>query len=81
MKFELYKLVALAVDVPEYELKKGDLVTIVEFLASNGHHPNGYVVEISDVLGNTLDVATLYEHQLTALLPRAMFSMREVAVV
>jgi hypothetical protein len=80
MKFEQYKLAALAVDVPEYELKKGDIVTIVDFLEANGHHPNGYVVEISDVLGNTLDVVTLYENQLTTLLPRALFSMREVAV-
>lgn len=80
MKFELYKLVALSVDVPEYQLKKGDIVTIVDFLAANAHHPNGYVVEITDVLGDTLDVATLYEHQLTALLPRALFSMREAAV-
>ena len=76
----MYKLAALSVDVPEYQLKKGDIVTIVDFLAANDHHPNGYVVEITDVLGDTLDVATLYENQLTALLPRALFSMREAAV-
>ena len=80
MKFELYKLADLSVDVPEYQLKKGDIVTVVDFLAANDHHPNGYVVEITDVLGDTLDVATLYETQLTALLPRALFSMREAAV-
>jgi hypothetical protein len=80
MKFELYKLVALSVDVPEYQLRKGDIVTTVDFLTANDHHPNGYVAEITDVLGDTLDVATLYEHQLTALLPRALFSMREAAV-
>ena len=76
MKFELYSTVALAEDLPEKKLKKGDLVTIVEHLPASKAHAEGYVVEVSDVLGNTICVATLFEGQLQKLVPNAIPSMR-----
>ena len=32
MKFELYKDVALAVNIPEHRLQKGDIAKVVEYL-------------------------------------------------
>ncbi len=79
MKYELFSRVALAVDVPEYGLLKGDLVTVVEILPANPGHANGYLVEIVSVTGQTLDVIGLHETQLTPLRPNAIPNMREFA--
>jgi len=76
MKFELYSTVALAEDLHEKKLKKGDLVTIVEYLPANESHPEGYVVEVSDVLGRTICVVALGKNQLQSLVPNAIPSMR-----
>ncbi len=76
MKFELYSSAALAEDLPEKKLKKGDLVTIVEHLPANELHQEGYVAEVTDVLGNTVCILTLRENQLQTLVPNAIPSMR-----
>lgn len=61
MKFELFSRVALAEDVAEHGLRLGDMVTIVELLPANDHHPAGYIVEIFSVTGQTLNVVGLLE--------------------
>lgn len=79
MPFELFSQAALAEDLPDYTLQKGDLVTVVEHLPANGQHAEGYVVEVFDVLGNTLHVLSVHANQLQALKPNAIPFMREVA--
>ena len=55
MKFELYKDVVLAVDLPECRLKRGDVVKLVEHhLAPGGQE--GYSAEVLNALGDTLAV-------------------------
>ena len=55
MKLELYKDAAMSADLPEYGLRKGDVVKLVEELESvDGSR--GYAVEVFDVFGNTIDV-------------------------
>ncbi len=79
MKFELFSQVALTEDVVEHGLRSGDIVTIVELMPANVHHPAGYIVEIFSVTGQTLDVVGLLESQLGPLHPNAIPSMREFA--
>ena len=38
-------VVALLIDLPQHRLRRGDVGTVVEVLASTEHHPQGYVVE------------------------------------
>lgn len=52
-------------------------MTIVECLPANQFHGHGYVVEVFDVLGNTLHVIALDEAQLQELKPKAIPPMRE----
>lgn len=78
MQFELFAQAALSEDLSNYQLRKGDLVTIVEYLPANENHKEGYVVEVFDVLGNTLHVLSVYAAQLQALKPNAVPSMREM---
>lgn len=79
MKFELFTRAAIVADLPEHGLRRGDIVTIVEFLSANDHHPTGYVVEVFSVTGDTLDVLGLSENQLMPLRSDAIPAMRELA--
>ena len=56
MKFELYKEVALKVDLPKQKLKKGDLVTLVDYLPKNEKRPEHYIAEIFDIKGKTIGI-------------------------
>jgi len=45
MKFDLFTQVALRQDIPEYNLKKGDVATIVDYHSSSNSGEDGYSLE------------------------------------
>jgi len=66
MKFEMYKDVVLARDMPEHRLKRGDIVKLVEHhLAPDG--AEGYSAEVSKALGDTRIVITVPDSALEPL--------------
>ena len=66
MKFELYTDVALARDVPEHRLKRGDIVKLVDYhVAPDG--TEGYSVEVLNAVGGTLAVMAVPASALEAL--------------
>ncbi len=77
MAFELYTDAALARDIPEHGLRRGDLVKIVEaHTPADGEH--GYSVEIFNALGETIAVTAVPESALTRLHGNAVLSVREL---
>ena len=42
---KLHDVVALTEDLPEQNLRRGDVGTIVEVFRQNEHHPAGFIVE------------------------------------
>lgn len=75
MTYNLFQEVVLLKDVPEKNLLKGDVATIVE------HHPvssgeDGYSLEVFNVLGDTIAVITLPESALAPLSENEVFSVR-----
>jgi len=58
MNLELYQRVALTRDLPEHDLYKGDVATVVEHLPAteetNGEE--GYALEVFNAIGETIDV-------------------------
>jgi len=67
MKFELYKDVALAVDIPEHRLKKGDIARVVEYLPTPDNSEPGYALEVFNALGETIEVLTVGEREIEPL--------------
>ena len=66
MKFELYKDVVLARDVPEHRLKRGDIVKPVEHhVALDGSE--GYSADVFNALGDPLTVITVPDSALEPL--------------
>jgi len=80
MKFQWYKQVALARDVPEDGLREGDIATVVD------HHPSpkpggedGYSLEIFNAVGDTIVVTVVPGSAIEALREDQVFSVRPLA--
>jgi hypothetical protein len=58
MDFQLYTEVVLQADVPEENLRAGDIGTVVDRHTVAGLEP-GYSIEFFDMLGQTVALATL----------------------
>ncbi len=80
MTFELYKQVALARDIPEDGLRKGDIATVVD------RHPSpepcgeeGYSLEVFNALGEALLVTVVPGSAIEPLRQDQVFSVRQLA--
>jgi hypothetical protein len=78
MKFELYKDLVLARDLPEHRLKRGDIVKPVE------HHraldgTEGYSAEVFNAVGETVAVVTVRESQIEPLTANELLHVRALA--
>lgn len=81
MKFPLYSRVALAVDLPEEGIRRGDVATVVEYHAAPSTETEaGYSIEVFNAVGETLAVLTLPQSQLEALRPDEVLSVRRPCV-
>ena len=77
MRFDLYTDVALARDVPEHGLCRGDVVKIVGYHpSSNGE--NGYSIEVFNALGETIAVTAVPESTLEPLHKNEVLSVRQL---
>ena len=80
MAFELYTDVALARDLAELGLRRGDLVKIVDHhVAPDGEE--GYSIEVFNALGETIAVTTVPVSALEALREDEVLSVRPLAGV
>ena len=59
---QLLDVIALAQDLPQFNLSKGQVGTIVEV-----YEPGVFEVEFSDISGRAYAIKTLKEHQLMIL--------------
>jgi hypothetical protein len=57
VKYPLFSQVALVEDLPEYNLKRGDIGTIVEYYSMPEGEEDGYSLEGFDVPNVTIEVA------------------------
>jgi len=78
MKFPLFKQVALARDIPQDGLKKGDIAMVVD------HHPgtggeDGYSLEVFSAIGETIVVTVVPESAIEALRADQVLSARPLA--
>lgn len=78
MRFELYTDAALASDIPEDRLGRGDLAKVVD------HHPSpngesGYSIEVFNAIGDTIAVTAVPESALEPLRKDEVLSVRASA--
>jgi Domain of unknown function (DUF4926) len=75
MIFELFSRVALREDFPLHQLRRGDVVTIVD------HHPvkdgeDGYSLEVFNAVGETIAVLVVAESQIEPLMRNEVLQIR-----
>lgn len=59
MSLELHKQVALTYDVPAAKLYQGDVAVLVDFIDHPSGGEQGAVLEVFNVLGDSIDVVTV----------------------
>ncbi|MEY4540085.1 MAG: hypothetical protein RLZZ306_1842 [Bacteroidota bacterium] len=75
-QFPLFSTVILTEDFPQYQFMKGDVATVIEFI-----EPNGYILEVFDNQGDTLDVIPVLASDIALPKPQAVVNYRDYASV
>ena len=78
MKYALFQQVALAKNIPEKKLQRGDLATIVDRHPTN-EGESGYSIEIFNAVGDTIAVTVVPESFLQGLTPDEILHVRSLA--
>lgn len=78
MSFEPFSEVALARDIPDEGLRRGDVATVVERLHS-ADGEDGYAVELFNAVGQTLKVVILPASALKALSEEDIWAVRALS--
>lgn len=76
MKYDLYSRVALAEDLPENCLRRGDLATVVDHHPGRAGQESGYSLEVFNAVGETVDVVTVRESQIEPLTANGLLTVR-----
>ena len=79
MKFDLFIRVALTRDLPERQLRRGDVATVVEYHPGHPGQEPGYTLEVFNAVGETVDVVTVRESQIERLTAGELLSVRPLA--
>jgi len=80
MKPELYTRVVLTRDIPGEALAKGDLAWVIDYLPHPSHGEEAAVLEIFNVLGESLRVTTVSVSAIRSAQPTQVPTIRELAV-
>jgi len=78
MKIDLFKRVALKIDIPDQELRKGDVATIVEHLPDKNTE-DGYALEVFNAVGESIAVVMVPESAVEPLTADKVPSVRPLA--
>lgn len=76
MKLELYQHVALVRDFPEYQLRHGDLATLVDRVPHPEDGETGCVLEIFNAIGESIKIVTVPESAIEPLRADEIMSVR-----
>jgi len=78
MKYELFEEIVLSRDIPEKNLIKGDVATVVEYYPAPVCE-DGYSLEVFNALGDTIAVITVSESAIQSFSENEVLSVRLLA--
>lgn len=59
MKLELYQYVVLCRDIPEHNLKRGDVAMLIDYVTHPENGEDGYILEVFNATGDSMAVFTV----------------------
>lgn len=78
-KLELYQYVALSRDVPEYNLKRGDVAMLIDYVTHPSGGEDGYILEVFNAAGDSLVILTVPLSAVEKLPTEAVLAVRPLA--
>jgi hypothetical protein len=78
MTLELYQEVALTCNLPEYELRAGDIATLVDFVSHPSGGEEGCVLEVFNAVGESLTVIVVPISTVEVLRPDEILTVRSL---
>jgi len=78
MTYPLFSRVALRENFPEYNLRKGDIATVVEQHEGGDALETGYSLEVFNAIGETIEVLVAGESQIEPLRKNEIFHVRRL---
>lgn len=79
MDFELYQSVALSRDLPEHQLKAGDVATLIDFVPHPSGGENGCVLEVFSAAGESIAVTLVPMSDIKTLKNDEVLTVRPLA--
>ena len=79
MKPELYQRVYLTRDIPDKNLKQGDVAMLVDYVSNAKGGEEGAILEVFDVLGESIDVVIVPVSAIATLKPNDRPAVRVLA--
>lgn len=79
MALELYQEVALTLDLPEYQLRAGDIATLVDFVPHPSGGEAGCVLEVFNAVGESLAVIAVPISAIEVLRADEILTVRSLA--
>ncbi|MGD1951801.1 MAG: DUF4926 domain-containing protein [Leptolyngbyaceae cyanobacterium] len=77
----LYDRISLNRDFPEYNLKQGDIATFIDIVPDPEGIEGGYILEVFNALGESIDVVTVPKSAVVPLQPIKILSVRRLVQV
>lgn len=74
----MYQQIVLSKALPQYDLQKGDVATIVEIMKQE--NKTGYCLEIFDNNGATLKVIVAEESAISEIKPHSVVNYRQLQI-
>ncbi|MEQ8757077.1 MAG: DUF4926 domain-containing protein [Coleofasciculus sp. G1-WW12-02] len=78
---ELYQRVVLSRNIPDHNLKKGDVVTLIDYVPHPSGGEDGYILEVFNAVGESIDVITAPMSAVQPLKNNEILSVRSLAEV
>jgi Domain of unknown function (DUF4926) len=81
MKLELYQYVALCRDIPEQNLKRGDVAMLIDYVTHPSNGEDGYILEVFNAVGDSIAVFTVPMSAVERLPIDAVLAVRSLVEV
>ena len=75
---ELYQEIALTQDIPRYQLQKGDIATLIDFVPHPTGGEEGGVIEVFNAIGESIKVVTVPISAIKKLTSQEILTTREL---